>query len=422
MVRYAGAAVSARWADGGASTALALLALDRGGAALAGLLIGALNLPHALAGPFVGALADRSRSPRRLHAAALVAFAAALAGVATTCGRAPGAVPVGLALAAGTLGPLLTGGMSGLLVGLVAPADLPRAHALDAATYNVAGLAAPASVAAVAGFASPLWAALVLAAVVAAGAAVVLALPVPARHAPPARPARAPGRAGVGAWKALTGPLVRVLAVVWSRPTLRMTTVATTLSHAADGGLTLAAALLAAQLGHTAAAGGVLLSGFALGALLGSLAMNWPAARRVPPPATVLGSMVALGALLALAAAAPAFPVALCCVTAAGFFDGPLLAATLAVRGEEAPEEARTEVFTTTASLKITAGAVGAVVAGGLAGLGGRVLLLLVAAGTLLSALAGWLAAGRPPLVRVGASGECAGAGTEPTRTAPGEA
>lgn len=420
LARYACAAVPARWADGGAATALALLALDRGGSALAGMLIAALNLPHAIAGPFVGRWADRSRSPRHLYAAVLLAFAAGTAGVALTSGHAPAAVPVALALAAGTLGPLLTGGLSGLLVGLVAPDDLPRAHAVDAATYNVAGLAAPASVAAVAGLASPRWAALVLAAVVAAAAGMVLTLPVraarePAPHRGPAERRRVRD--------VLAGPLVGVARVVWERPVLRMTTVATTLSHLADGGLTLAAALLATQLGHSAAAGGLLLSGFALGALLGSLAMNWPAARRLPAPAAVLGSLVALGALLALAAAAPTFPLALCCVAAAGFFDGPLLAATLTVRGGEAPEGMRAEVFTTTASLKISAGALGAAATGwvaGLDGVSGRELLLAVSAGTLLSALAGWLVAGRPPLhgrhsARAGAS-----AGADAARSTSG--
>lgn len=51
LVRYAVAAVPARCADGGSGVAVALFALGRGDPALAGLLVGALNLPHALAGP-----------------------------------------------------------------------------------------------------------------------------------------------------------------------------------------------------------------------------------------------------------------------------------------------------------------------------------------------------------------------------------
>ena len=56
LVRHAVAAVPARCADGGSGVAVALFALGRGDPALAGLLVGALNLPHALAGPFVGRL------------------------------------------------------------------------------------------------------------------------------------------------------------------------------------------------------------------------------------------------------------------------------------------------------------------------------------------------------------------------------
>lgn len=80
--------------------------------------------------------------------------------------------------------------------------------------------------------------------------------------------------------------------------------------------------------------------------------------------AVVLGSLLAIGGLLTMAALAPTFPVAMGCVAAAGFFDGPQLTATLAVRGIHAPAQLRTAVFTTTASMKISAGAVGAALAG----------------------------------------------------------
>ncbi|HEY9391640.1 MAG TPA: hypothetical protein VIR27_17960 [Mycobacteriales bacterium] len=68
--------------------------------------------------------------------------------------------------------------------------------------------------------------------------------------------------------------------------------------------------------------------------------------------AVVLGSLLAIGGLLTMAALAPTFPVAMGCVAAAGFFDGPQLTATLAVRGIHAPAQLRTAVFTTTASVK----------------------------------------------------------------------
>jgi hypothetical protein len=94
-------------------------------------------------------------------------------------------------------------------------------------------------------------------------------------------------------------------------------------------------------------------------------------------------------------------------VAVAGVADGPQLAAIFAVRHRETPPRLRGQVFTTAASLKITAGAAGAAVAGSLAGHAAArtaqpgahstVLLLIAAAGTQAVALAAFaaLSAGR---------------------------
>jgi SAM-dependent methyltransferase len=58
------------------------------------------------------------------------------------------------------------------------------------------------------------------------------------------------------------------------------------------------------------------------------------------------------------------FFVALLAMLIAGAADGPQLAAIFAVRHREAPERSRSQVFTTGASLKITAAAIGALLAG----------------------------------------------------------
>lgn len=380
---YTAAAVPARWADAGAGTALALLALDRtGSAGLAGLLVGALELPHALAAPVVGALADRSRSPRRFYTGALLVFAVGLAAVALTLGRLPFAVAAVGALVAGTAGPLLTGGLSGVLSGLVPAEQRSRAYALDAATYNVAGVAAPAAVAALGIATSLTWATVGLAAVVAAGALPLAAVPFLSA-------ADAAGERG-----RLSGVFVRVVRVVWTRPRLRGATVATTLSHAGVGGLTLAVTLVAVGTGASTAAGGVLMSGYALGALAGSLAMRWLPVHRIDAFTVLLVSMTVHGIALVPVAFAANVPLAVGLLAVAGCCDGPLLATTLTVRGEETPPELRAEVFSTTASLKITAAAAGAAALGGLAGLGGTTLVLLIAASQLLAAGVGWCARG----------------------------
>ena len=72
IVHYAGAAVLVRTADEGARVALVLLALERTrSAALGGLLVAALLVPHVAAAGVVGARADRSRQARVERAGAV---------------------------------------------------------------------------------------------------------------------------------------------------------------------------------------------------------------------------------------------------------------------------------------------------------------------------------------------------------------
>ena len=75
-------------------------------------------------------------------------LAGTLTGVVLLAGHAPGLVLIGLGLCAGLTAPVLTGGFSSLVPLVVPPASLPRANALDSASYSVAGLAGPAIVAA----------------------------------------------------------------------------------------------------------------------------------------------------------------------------------------------------------------------------------------------------------------------------------
>jgi hypothetical protein len=98
--------------------------------------------------------------------------------------------------------------------------------------------------------------------------------------------------------------------------------------------------------------------------------------------------------LAALAAAGVGAPNAAVVIAAAlmfGVSDGPQLAAVIAVRQREAPPQLRAQVFTTGASLKLSAGALGAALAGVLAE-HSLTLMLLVAAGTQGVALAAFAA------------------------------
>ena len=116
MIRYTAAAMLLRLADEGARVVLVLLALEQGkGAAVGGLLVAALLVPHVLAAPALGLAVDRSGRPTTLLAATAAVFAAGLGVPALALGRAPTLVSVVGLLAAGCCGPALTGGLSSRL-------------------------------------------------------------------------------------------------------------------------------------------------------------------------------------------------------------------------------------------------------------------------------------------------------------------
>ncbi|AUH41780.1 MFS transporter [Streptomyces sp. CMB-StM0423] len=373
---YLATATCARLADDGMAVSVTLLALHRTGSAAQGAaVLAAWMAPHAVAAPLTGALAARARGAgAAFHVAALGVFAAAIAGVALTIGRAP--VPVVLAVAAlgGCCGPMVTGGLSSLLAGLVPDtAARARAYALDAATYNAAGIAAPAAVTATAGVwgAGPAMGTLAVSAVGAAGLATTLRAPGPAGKQPKTAPdagtragaapdveetAEAAGgpRGRSSLWRELRAGL-RVLCEI---PALRGITAATSLAFVGIGGLAPAAVLLADERGYPGG-GGVLLTVLAAGALAGALG----AARRGPGVSDVRLAFVCLAgtgvALLGAAASGP-YPLCVALFGLAGLCDGPLLAATLRVRADHAPPAVRTQVFTLGAGLKTTAASAGA--------------------------------------------------------------
>jgi hypothetical protein len=116
-------------------------------------------------------------------------------------------------------------------------------------------------------------------------------------------------------------------------------------------------------------------------------------AARLPTEHVAYATMVVFGGMLAVVGAAPGLGLALAASFVAGFFDGPLLAATLDLRQRVAPPHLRTQVFTTAASLKIGAFAVGSALAGPAAdGVGARGMLVVAGAGQAVAAAAGLLA------------------------------
>ncbi|MGP3977791.1 MFS transporter [Streptomyces sp. 8N114] len=378
MGTYLAAAFLARFADEGVGIALALLALERTDSpALGAFVLTAWLAPHAVAAPLVGALAERARARRLFHGCALALFGAAIALLGLTLGRVPVPLTVGAALVGGSVGPVVTGGLSSLPAALT-PAGLPRtrAYALDATTYNAAAVTAPAAVSATASAASPTLATVLLAA--SAGGAALLAttlrLPVVRLSVRlPAADRSTPRTRGLGLAELTTG--VRAL---WHTPQLRAITLSTCVAFLGVGGLPVIAVLLAGERGDPGG-GGVLLTAFAVGGLAGALGLSrW---RRAPEPERLaLLSLLVTAAALAGAALAPSLPWTVALFALAGLGDGPLLTATLRLRADHAPEGARTQVFTLGAGLKLTAAAAGTALVGTLAELPPPALVLLVAA------------------------------------------
>ncbi len=400
---YLATAFLARVADEGTSVAVALLALQRaGGASQGAFVLTAWMAPHVVAAPLVGALVTRARRPRLCYLGALSGFAAAVAALSLLVGRAPAPVTLAVALAGGACGPVVSGGLSSLIAELLpAGAHRDRAYALDAAVHSAASVAGPAAVGALAATASPGAATMFLGGAAAVAAVLAAGLPY--------------GRARRGAAAASPGPLRADLAAglraVRHTRELRAITAGTCLAFVGIGGLTTTAVLLAGHRGHPEA-GGALMTAFAVGALLGSLAVaRW----RPPLPDQRLVTLALCGTGLALAAAAlvTSTTAGAALFVLAGLFDGPLLTATFRIRAAYAPPGTRAQVFTLGAGLKITAAACGAALVGAAAALPPPLLLLAVATVQLGAALLYTLV--RPRSGAPGGSPDAAkGTGTRP--------
>jgi len=379
------AATLARLASEMFPVAAVLLVLDRTGRpGLAGAVVAATTLPAVVTGPVLGAWLDRTRRRRVALASNQVLLAICLLGILATAGRTPGWVLVLLATLAGVTGPLATGGYTSMIPLLVPERLLARANALEAASFNTAAIAGPAVAGTVAATAGPAGA--VLAEAVLAG----LALPAIARLP----------RIGVPAGDdpaPLAAAIRQGLAHLARTPALRGVTVATAVGLGGSGLLTLAMPFWAERLGAGRAGAGYLFAALEAGAIAGALAAARPAASW-PPQRVVLAGLGLFGLVVISWPLAPSFGAALGLVAVAGMVEGPAFAATFATRQRWSPPALRGQIFTTAASLKLGAFAVGSALAGpalGRAGVGG--ILVAVGALQLLAVVLGGAAGAREP-------------------------
>jgi MFS family permease len=377
------AATLARLASEMFPVAAVLLVLDRTGRpGLAGAVVAATTLPAVVTGPVLGAWLDRTGRRRVALATNQVLLATSLLGILAAAGRAPGWTLLVLAALAGLTGPLATGGYTSMIPLLVPERLLARANALEASSFNTAAIAGPAVAGAVAATAGPAGA--VLAEAVLAG----LALPAIARLprlAAPAGDHPTPLRVAI---RQGLGHLART-------PVLRGVTVATAVGMGGTGLLTLALPFWAQRLGVGRAGAGYLWAALEAGAIAGALAAARPAAAW-PPQRVVLAGLGLFGLVMATWPLAPSFPVALILVALAGTVEGPAFAATFATRQRWSPPALRGQIFTTAASLKLGAFAVGSALAGPVvdgAGVGGT--LVAVGAVQLLAVALGRAAGAR---------------------------
>jgi MFS family permease len=140
-------------------------------------------------------------------------------------------------------------------------------------------------------------------------------------------------------------------------------TVATAVGMAGSGLLTLAMPFWAERLGTGRASSGYLWAALEAGAIAGALAAARPTAGW-PPQRVVLAGIGLFGLIVVAWPLAPAFTAALALVALAGLVEGPAFAATFATRQRWSPPALRGQIFTTAASLKLGAFAVGSALAG----------------------------------------------------------
>ncbi|MGE7384085.1 MFS transporter [Streptomyces sp. NPDC004126] len=403
--RYLAAALAARFASEGMGMAVVLLAVERTGSAAHGaFVLTAWLAPHVLAAPLAGTAAARARRPRLFYAGALAGFTVAVAALSALLGRAPVPAVLAVAVLGGTCGPVVTGGLSSLVAGLLpeGPAR-DRAYGWDASTYNAAAVTAPAAVSVVGAVLSAGPAMAVLAASAALAALLAASLPYADPYADPGAGSSSPDgpRAGLGAG----------LAALWRVRELRAITSATTLAFVGIGSLTTTSVLLATGLGRPGA-GGVLMTAFAAGALAGSLPLGRMTG--VAPGRLARWGMAGTGVALAAAAFTPSVPLTAAAFAVAGYCDGPLLTATLRIRSENAPAAVRPQVFTLGAGLKITAASTGAALVGLAAAAPPWTLLLGIAVLQLAAAVLHALVAERGPVPAEGVKEPSAGSATAP--------
>ena len=356
LIHYLFGALPARLGDEMSGQAILLMGLTlTGSVALGSTVLAALTFSAAIGGPLLGAVLDRSLHPGRVLMYALGLYALGISCIALSLGHTPVGISIAIALATGFLMPAISGGWSSRLKSFVADEQMTRASAIDATTFNIAGLGGPAVAGLVAAMFGACWAVI--------GLAILLVVALPMAWSLPRKTiSKSPAHATTFVQDVMAGFKI----IVRNKKLFRITLVSV-ISYMGIGMLWVIYPLVGQELFGNAGYGGILASVVSVGALVATIAYaRWPT-KHSPDTIAFITTLILSMAMLMLAFSGN-IVLALFAMLVVGLADGPQLAAIFAVRHREAPEQSRGQVFTTGASLKITAAAIGAALAGQIAG------------------------------------------------------
>lgn len=273
--------------------------------------------------------------------------------IALVIGRVPITVVMVLAVLAGTGYPALTGAWSAQLPTFIPASGIRRAYAADAATYSAAAVVAPPAATALVVLAptAPLWLTVMLLL-----AAIAMLRIVPLRTTATPRTST------------LTRDLIDGAHAMTSIPALRRSTIITTVGFAGQAGIFVSAPILAERTGQGLGFTGVILGSFAVGGLVSA---GWFARRPIHrPDRAIIVSTFLSGLMLAAVGMAPTTALLLVAAFAMGATEPPLVSAMFQIRVRESPAHLQAQVFSTSASLRMTAFALATAASGWLLGWG----------------------------------------------------
>jgi MFS family permease len=370
--RYLFAAVPLRVASAGTAAAIPVLAIQQvNSVAIGGGLVAASLAPSVLAAPIAGVMLDRTRHPTRLMVVSGLVTAAAFA-LAAFLGMLPTPVVAVVLVVAGGVTPFFMGGMSSFVADVV-PGPAERAFGTDALAYNIGSVAGPAIAAAAITLGSGRISMLVLAAIAAVGTIGSWMLRLTPHPAHPDRPG-------------VLREIARGSRFIATHRPLAVVTASGTLNQLGQGALPIAAIGVAIATTRNEGDAAWIVTSFAIGALVGSLAVTVRPIRRIPAPIVMAAAAVATGLLTIAAAIVPGLPAVIILIGLAGIATGPGVTAMLLLRTRHSPRQLRSQVFTVAAGLRATAAAVGAGLAGLLPTSGAALLLALIGVAWIASA------------------------------------